>query len=120
MSNCRFPMVLSLRRDSLAREGELQAEFYTRSEQRLGVDAGVPLVGLSIGGTRMTEEEQTGSLPAHRCRLPATRIPCAGTLSFIPARQSAPGKRWLMSSSNPVLSLLSAVFIPILKLVPLS
>lgn len=48
----------------LGREGETQATFITRNEQRLGVDAGVSYVGLAVSGTRVREEERSGTLPA--------------------------------------------------------
>ena len=47
----------------LEREGEMQAKFVTRNEQSLGVDAGFHGVGLGISGTRVTEEERSGTLP---------------------------------------------------------
>ena len=58
------PMVLG----ELGREGEMQAKFFTRNEQRLGVDAGVPRVGLtaSVSQTRVSEEERSGTLPTTR------------------------------------------------------
>jgi hypothetical protein len=47
----------------LEREGETQVKFITRNEQKLGVDAGVPHVGLVVSGARVTEEERSGTLP---------------------------------------------------------